>query len=174
MLKLFEKLILMRLNPIIEEKHLVPTHQFGFSKNDSTIAQVLRITDIFERNFESKGVCSAVFLDIAQAFERVWHTALLHKLSILPDYFYQVLNYYLTNRLFCVKLEGSYSELKPIKAGVPQGSVLGPVSCLLYINDVPNTLNSTMATFADDTAGGKTDENSTRKLQSRRIILNKS
>jgi hypothetical protein len=62
-----------------------------------------------------------------------------------------------------------YSELKLIKAGVPQGSVLESGSYLLYINDVPTTLNSTMATFADDTAVmalGETVENSTRKLQS--------
>jgi hypothetical protein len=67
------------------------------------------------------------------------------------------------------KHEGSHSELKLIKAGVPQGRVLGPVLYLLYIDDVPITSNSTMATFADGTAVmavGETVENSTRKLQS--------
>jgi hypothetical protein len=80
MTKLFEKLILKRLKPIIAEKHLVPTHQFGFRKNHSTIDQAHRITDIIEKTLENKGVCSAVFLDIAQAFDRVWHRGLLHKL----------------------------------------------------------------------------------------------
>jgi hypothetical protein len=115
-------------------------------------------------------VCSAVFLDIAQAFDRVWNRGLLHKLrSILPDHFYQLLKSYLTNGHFCVKHEDSYPELKLIKACVPQRSVLGPVLYLLYINDVPITLNSTMATFADNTAVmpvGETVENSTINLQS--------
>jgi hypothetical protein len=72
-------------------------------------------------------------------------------------------------RHFRVRYEDSYSELKLIKAGVPQGSALGPVLYLLYINDVPATLNSAMAMFADDTAVmaiGETVESSTRKLQS--------
>jgi hypothetical protein len=139
-------------------------------KNHSTIDQVHHITDIIEKTLENKSVCSAVFLDIAQAFDRVWHRGLLHKLrSTLPDQFYLLLKSYLTNRHFHVRHEDSYSELKLIKAGVPRGSVLGPVLYLLYINDVPTTSNSTMAMFADDTAVmaiGETVNISTRKLQS--------
>jgi hypothetical protein len=87
MSKLFEKLTLKHLKPIIAEKHLVPMHQFGSRKNHSTIDQVHRITDIIEKTLENKGVCSAVFLDIAQAFDRVWLRGLLHKLrSTLPDH----------------------------------------------------------------------------------------
>jgi hypothetical protein len=124
MSKLFEKLILKRLKPITEEKHLVPTHQFGFRKNHSTIDQVYRITDITEKELENKGVCYAVFLDIAQAFHRVWHRGLLHKLkSTLPDHFYQLLKSYLIDKHFHIKHEDSCSELM-IKAGVPQGSII--------------------------------------------------
>jgi hypothetical protein len=129
-----------------------------------------RITDNIEKKFENKGVCSAVFFDIAQAFDRVWHTGLLHKLrSILCDHFYQLLKSYLTNQHFHIKHEDLHAELKLIKADVPQGSVLGPILYLLYINDMPTTSNSTMATFPDDTAVmaiGQTVESSTRKLQS--------
>jgi hypothetical protein len=107
---------------------------------------VHRITGIILKTLENKGVCSAVFLDIAQVFDRVWHRGLVHKQrSTLPDHFYLLLKSYLTNRHFRVRHEDSYSELKLIKAGVSQGSVLGPVLYLLYINDVPNTSNSTMA-----------------------------
>jgi hypothetical protein len=110
---------------------------------------VHHITDITEKMLENKGVGSAIFLDIAQAFDR----DLLHKLrSILPNHFYQILKSCLTNQHFHVKHEDSFSELKLIKVGVQQESVQGPVLYLLYINGMPATLNSTMATFADDTA----------------------
>jgi hypothetical protein len=98
MLKLFEELMLELLKSIIEDKHRVPAHQFGFRKYNSTIDQMPRITDLTEKTVENKGVCSAVFLDIAQALDRVWHGGLLHKLkSVLPNHFYQVLKSYLTN-----------------------------------------------------------------------------
>jgi hypothetical protein len=68
MSKLFEKLILKRLKLIIE-KQLVPSHQFWFRSKHSTIDQVHRITNVIEKSFEQKQVCSAIFLDIAQAFD---------------------------------------------------------------------------------------------------------
>jgi hypothetical protein len=79
----------------------VPTHQFVFRKNHPTIDQVHLITNIIEKTLGNKGVCSAVLLGIAQAFDRVWHRGLLHKLrSTLPDHIYLLLKSYLTNRHF--------------------------------------------------------------------------
>jgi hypothetical protein len=80
MSKLFEELILKRLKPIINEKRLVSTHQFELRNNHSTIDQVHRIVDVIEKTLESKRVWSAVILDVAQTFDRVWHNGLLHKL----------------------------------------------------------------------------------------------
>ena len=169
MSKLLEKLLLKRFKLIIEKYQLVPSHQFGFRNNHSTIDQIHRITDVIEKSLEHKKVCSAVFLDIAQAFDRVWHVGLLHKLkSILPEPYYLLFKSYLSERQFRIKHEDAYSELKQIRAGVPQGSVLGPILYLLYINDVPKTSNCTIATFADDTAvlaTGNSIEESTVKLQ---------
>jgi len=73
MSKLFENLLIKRLKPIIERKNLIPNHQFGFRNKHSTIDQVHRITNIVENALEEKTVCSAVFLDVAQAFDKVWH-----------------------------------------------------------------------------------------------------
>ena len=89
-------------------------------------------------------------------------------IKLLPKQYSEILESYLSERFFRVKQEGAYSELKEIKAGVPQGSVLGPLLYLLYTNDVPILPNNTIATFADDTAVlsvAETIEQSTAKLQ---------
>ncbi len=76
MSKLFEKLLNKRLKPIIERKNLILNHQFRFQSKHSTIDQVHRITNIIEKALEEKKVCSAVFLDVAQAFDKVRHKGL--------------------------------------------------------------------------------------------------
>jgi len=118
---------------------------------------------------EVKSVCSAVFLDVAQAFDKVWHDGLVKKLrSILPPDFCDILESYLTERFFRVKQENCYSSLQPINAGVPQGSILGPTLYVLYTFDIPTPANSTIATFADDTAiltVADTEQESTQLLQ---------
>lgn len=169
MSKLFEKLLLKRMQPIIERKSLIPNHQFGFRHKHSTVDQVHRITNIIERALEEKNVCSAVFLDVAQAFDKVWHEGLHYKLKhILPKQYTEILMSYLSERYFRIKQEDAYSNLKEIKAGVPQGSVLGPVLYLLFTCDLPVPENNTIATFADDTAilaVGKSNEETANKLQ---------
>ena len=139
MSKFFKKLLIKRLKPIIERKNLIPNHQFGFRSKHSTIEQVHRITSIIENTLQEKKVCSALFLDVAQAFDKVWHKGLNYKLrTILPKQYAEILESYLAERFFRVKQGDSYSELMEIKAGVPQGSVLGPVLHLLYTSDLPN------------------------------------
>ena len=66
-------------------KNLIPSHQFGFRERHSTIDQVHRITDVIERSLEGGKVCSTIFLDVAQVFDKVWHEGLKHKLNrLLP------------------------------------------------------------------------------------------
>lgn len=167
--KLFERLLVQRLKITVEERGLIPNHQFGFREKHSTIDQVHRITDIIENCLEKQQVCAATFLDVSQAFDKVWHKGLEYKLERdLPKQFYTILKSYLAERHFRVKHEGEYSNLKQIRAGVPQGSVLGPLLYLLYTRDVPSNHITTIATFADDTAllaVGDTVEEATSKLQ---------
>ena len=125
--KLLEKTVFKSAMPIISEKKLLPTHQFGFQRHHSTIDQIHRITDFIENTFEEKNVCSAVFPDVAQAFDKVWHEGLIHKLrGQLPKSYCDFLSSYITERYFRVKQQDSYSEFKFISACVPQGSILGP------------------------------------------------
>lgn len=151
--KLFEKIFLRRLKPIIERNNLIPTHQFGFRNSHSTIDQVHRITNVIEQSLEERKICSAVLLDVSQAFDKVWHNGLLRKIrGVLPKPYVEVIKSYLEDRYFRVKLEDAYSRIKEINTGVPQGSILGPILYLLYTYDVPTPSNSIIATFADDTA----------------------
>ena len=118
--KLFEKLLLKRLTPIIERKNLVPDHQFGFRKNHSTMDQVHRITNVIEQALEEKKVCSAIFLDVAQAFDKVWHEGLNHKLKLLlPVQYSKILESYLSERYFRIKIDGTYSNIKKSKQVFP-------------------------------------------------------
>lgn len=151
--KLFEKLLLKRLMPIIESKRLIPSHQFGFREEHSTIDQVHRITDIIEISLEEKKICSAVFLDVAQAFDKVWHQGLEWKLRrYLPKSYSILLKSYISDRYFQIKQEDKYSSFRKINAGVPQESVLGPILYLLYTCDIQYNRKIVIGTFVDDTA----------------------
>lgn len=151
--KAFEKLLLRRILPILENTNVIPTHQFGFRQQHSTIEQVHRVVEKIRKSLEEKEYCSSAFLDIQQAFDRVWHKGLLCKIRTnLPHSYFLLFESYLSGRLFQVKETDDTSKILEIKAGVPQGSVLGPVLYTIYTADLPQTDGITTATFADDTA----------------------
>lgn len=151
--KVFEKLLLKRLQPILDEMKIIPDFQFGFRKQHGTIEQVNRIVNKISDDLEGKRYCSAAFLDISQAFDKVWHTGLLFKLKkhISCDY-YCILRSYLQGRHFFVKHHEEFTSLHQVSSGVPQGSILGPVLYLIYTADLPTSNQVMTATFADDTA----------------------
>ena len=95
-----------------------------------------------------------VFCDISKAFDRVWHKGLLFKLrqNGIEGNLLNWLSNYLSNRNQRVALQSAVSSLKPIKAGVPQGSVLGPLLFLIYVNDISDSLLSLTRLFADDSS----------------------
>ena len=95
-----------------------------------------------------------IFLDILKAFDKVWHEGLLFKLKSvgISGELYSLLENYLSGRFQRVILNGQHSSWKPILAGVPQGSILGPLLFLIYINDLPNELKSIVKLLADDTS----------------------
>jgi hypothetical protein len=148
---------------------MLPDHQFGFRHRHSTIQQTHRIANKINEAIQTKQICSAVFLDISQVFDKVWHTGLLYKLRLsFPLNYVILVKSHLTNRHFRVKVHNEYFELLPIHAGVPQGSVLGPLIYFLYTSDLPSSPDTTTAVFADDTAVLAIDPNAvaaSQKLQ---------
>ena len=151
--KLFEKVLLMKLFPYLQANNIIPLHQFGFREKHGTLEQVNRVTNEIRTAFENKEYCSAMFLDVAQAFDRVWHGGMVIKIRrFLPLNVHAVLESYLEHRSFRVKHNSFTTNDFPINAGVPQGSVLGPLLYLLFTADIPTSDNVTTSTFADDTA----------------------
>lgn len=151
--KLFERLLQKRLFPILEALDVLPEHQFGFRQNHGTPEQCHRVVKVIRDTLENKCYYSSVFLDVKQAFDRVWHDGLLYKLKqLLPTPFYLLFKSYLHERRFYVNINDEESDIGIIKSGVPQGSVMGPVLYTLFTSDMPTSSDVTTATYADDTA----------------------
>jgi len=91
--KIFEKVLLKKIYPIINDLNIKPRTQFGFKNKHSTLHQEHRITDIISSSLETKNHCEAVFLDIAQTFDRVWSDELLYKFRFLPAPLFLILNF---------------------------------------------------------------------------------
>ncbi|KAI8427039.1 hypothetical protein MSG28_014680 [Choristoneura fumiferana] len=152
--KLFERVIQTRIWNFISDKNVLIDEQFGFRSRHSCVQQVHRLTEHILKylNIGSKSAypTGAVFLDVAKAFDKV----LIFKLYAmgLPDRLVLIIQDFLRNRSFRYKVEGTLSAPHPIRAGVPQGSVLSPTLFLLFTNDIPKVKNVQYALFADDTA----------------------
>ena len=164
--KILEKIIYARLKPIIEKEKLIPDHQFGFRNKHSTIEQMHRLINEIILALENKQYCTALFMDIEKAFDKINHESLLQTIrKQFPEQIYQLIKSYLSSRTFVIKIKDTYSEVKDIKAGVPQGSVLGPILYTLYTANIPTTTNSKILTFADDTSSARATEVNRRVLR---------
>lgn len=152
--KVFEKLIFKYLFNHLLDNNLLSPLQSGFIPGDSTVNQLTFLYNTFCEALDSGKEVRAVFCDISKAFDRVWHTGLLHKLKA-AGVTGEVLSWfknYLSDRKQRVVLPGASSEWTYIHAGVPQGSILGPLLFLLYINDIVTDIGSNVRLFADDTS----------------------
>ncbi|GFS97291.1 RNA-directed DNA polymerase from mobile element jockey [Trichonephila clavipes] len=152
--KLAEKIISARLNDYLERNNILTPEQHGFRPRLSTSHQLLRVVEYIKDATDRNQYTAAVFLDIQKAFDRVWHTGLLYKLIKykIPPPLILLLNSYINDRSFTVKINRTYSLTKSAKAGIAQGSILGPVLFNLYVNDIFKSTNTMICMYADDTA----------------------
>lgn len=149
--KLFEKIILKRLNNHLTKSEAIPNHQFGFRKRISTAHQLLRITEYIHTAFQEKKHSIVTLLDVSQAFDRVWHPGLIYKLKTIatPKYLLNIITQFISDR---VTIDNHSSNPRPIEAGLPQGTPLSPTLFNIYTADIPTTRYTQLAQFADDTA----------------------
>ena len=152
----FKKLIFDSIRRFMIQNNLLNSFQSGFRPNDSCNNQLISLTHNIYHDFNASSSLKVrgVFLDLSKAFDKVWHEGLLYKLKSngISGNALQLIKSFLHDRCQRVVLNGQSSSWLSIRAGVPQGSVLGSLFFLIYINYLPERLNSEVQLFADDTS----------------------
>lgn len=149
--KIFEKIISIRLNHVIH-KLGVFENQFGFLKQHSTTHALAKIQDKINHGLNGGMITSIVAVDLRSAFDVVWHDGLIHKMIKLgfDPGITKIIQNFLKNRQFSVRLNGHTSKKFDMDEGMPQGSVISPQLFNIYIHDIPIDKNIQITQFADD------------------------
>ena len=167
--KLMEKFIKRAVLDYLLENDLLSKQQHGFINGRSTVTQLLRYLDECIEEISDGYVVDTIYLDFSKAFDTVPHERLMSKLESygISGKVKQWIKSFLTGRSQTVKVNNDESPPAPVISGIPQGSVLGPLLFVLYINDLPDIVNSKVYLFADDTKLMRkvTSEDDARALQ---------
>ena len=152
--KAFERVIFKHVYNHLITNSLIYQYQSGFLPGHSTVHHLIELVHNTCLALEKYEMNCQIFCDISKAFDRVWHRGLLLKLKNygIDGNLLVWFEDYLKNRNQKVFINNTFSTQKPISAGVPQGSVLGPLLFLIYINDISDDLTGLARLFADDTS----------------------
>ena len=152
--KIYESVIHDRLLKHCLENNIITEKQAAYLKGDSTVSQLLYIVHKIRKTLSDKNISQGIFLDVSAAFDKVWHNGLLAKLGQIgvEGSFLDTISSYLAGRQQVVVVDGVKSDVLDVKAGVPQGSRLGPLLFIIFMNDIIDDIESDILIFADDTS----------------------
>ena len=153
--KFFEKVMHNRLVEFANSNDIFYQLQFGFRKNHSTALSLIYLVNKIATSIDQNEITAGVFLDLSKAFDTLDHQILFHKLEHygVCGPALQWIKSYFSNRNQFVQINDTRSSEQIIRRGVPQGSILGPLFFILYINDLPKTTRlAECLLFADDTS----------------------
>jgi len=139
--KIFKKLILLCLKAYFIKIGVPSKNQYGFQQKTSTYMAIVNVTEEITKSIDSKCFSIGVFIDLAKAFDTVNHSILLLKLSNyrLRGTPLNLINSYLTSKMQYVAIKEAQSSVLPIECGIPQGSILGPLFFLIFIDDIQSS-----------------------------------
>ena len=151
--KIIEKIIHDQTQNFLDKNNVIYRYQSGFRKFYSTDSCLSYLNNKITTGFESGLFTGMILIDLQKAFDTINHDILIKKMTFL-GFSEETTNWfksYLTNRKFIVHINNSFSEPGNLLCGVPQGSILGPLLFLLYINDMPQAVTCDLLLYADDT-----------------------
>ena len=152
--KVVEKIIALQLSSYFEKNKLLFDNQYGFRPKHSTEHAALELIDRITNKMDTNEIPLNIFLDLSKAFDTIDHSILLNKLKYygLKGSTLNLFQSYLSNRKQYTEIEDTTSTILPIQVGVPQGSILGPILFIIYVNDLPQCSNKfDFIMYADDT-----------------------